>query len=204
MTINHLTVIPADKIIIANGEGLIFDFAAPAALRALQWHEGAGHIEYNDDSPNRPLGTADYAAEVAPWGALWQAEKDRLEEEANKPPTPEEARATKLAEINVAFERAGANGRVMSSLGFEIDANERANRDTEGLITVMTATGMAKTWFCDYHNVMREVTLDGLKTLRLEIIAYGQSLYAQKWALREAVNAARSLEEIQALAWPEG
>ena len=201
---NHVTVIPQDKTILLDGQGLRFDFAAPANLHALQWHNGAGHIEYNDGSPNRPLSTADYAAEVAPFVAKWQAENDRLVEEASRPPTPEEARATKLAEINVAFERAGANGRVMSSLGFEIDANERANRDTEGLITVMTATGMAKTWFCDYHNVMREVTLDGLKTLRLEIIAYGQSLYAQKWALREAVNAARSLEEIQALAWPEG
>ena len=104
MTINHLTVIPADKIIIANGEGLIFDFA-PAALRALQWHNGAGHIEYNDGSPNRPLSTADYAAEVAPFVAKWQAENDRLVEEASRPPTPEEQLALETA---VAVAAAGA------------------------------------------------------------------------------------------------
>ena len=99
MTINHLTVIPADKIIIANGEGLIFDFAAPANLHALQWHNGAGHIEFNDGVPNRPLTTADYAVEIAPFAALWQAEKDRLEEEANRPPTPEDQLAAFAAAI---------------------------------------------------------------------------------------------------------
>ena len=87
---NHVTVIPADNTISVNGEGLNFDFIAPENMHALQWHNGAGHIEYNDGSPNRPLSTADYAAEVAPFVAKWQAENDRLVEEASRPPTPEE------------------------------------------------------------------------------------------------------------------
>ena len=87
---NHVTVIPQDKTILIDGRGLVFDFAAPAALRALQWHDGAGHIEFNDGAPNRPLSTKDYAAEVAPFVDVWLAEKARLEEEANRPPTPEE------------------------------------------------------------------------------------------------------------------
>ena len=117
--------------------------------------------------------------------------------------TLDEVRAAKLTEINAAFERAGAGGHVMSSLGFEIDANERANRDTEGLITVLSATGAAGTIFCDYNNVMREVTLNDLKTIRLEIIAHGQALYAKKWLLREAVNAAQTVAEVQAVAWED-
>ena len=102
---NHVTVIPQDKTIIVDGQGLRFDFAAPAALRALQWRNGAGHIEYNDGSPNRPLSTADYAAEVAPFAAKWQAENDRLVEEASRPPTPEEQLALETA---VAVAAAGA------------------------------------------------------------------------------------------------
>lgn len=121
-----------------------------------------------------------------------------------EPPTLDEARAAKLAEISAAFEQAGRTAHVMSSLGFEIDANERANRDTEGLITVLTATNAPGTLFCDYHNVMREVTLEQLKTLRLEIIAHGQALYAKKWLLREAAAAAQSLEEIRAVVWEDG
>ena len=85
----HVTVIPEDKIILVNGEGFVFDFPIPENLRALQWHDSAGHIEYTDGQPNRPLTSADYDAVVAPFVALWQAEYDRLEEERNRPLTPE-------------------------------------------------------------------------------------------------------------------
>lgn len=87
---NRITVIPADKIIQVDGHGLNFNFPAPANMHALQWHDGTGHIEYTDGQPNYPLGDNDYNTEVAPFVALWQAEYDRLEEERNRPLTPEE------------------------------------------------------------------------------------------------------------------
>ena len=90
---NQVIVVPADKIISVNGQGLNFNFPAPANMHALQWRDGNGHIEYTDGSPNRPLTTTDYAAEVAPFAALWQAEYDRLEAEKNRPLTPEELHA---------------------------------------------------------------------------------------------------------------
>ena len=93
----QVTVIPVDKIISVNGEGLNFAFPAPANLHALQWHGGAGHIEYTDGQANRPLTVADYDAAVAPFVTLWQTEYDRLEEERNRPPTPEELAATAYA-----------------------------------------------------------------------------------------------------------
>ena len=86
---NYVTVVPEDKMIIVDKQALRFDFAAPANLHALQWHDSAGHIEYTDGQPNRPLTSADYDAVVAPFVALWQAEYDRLEEERNRPLTPE-------------------------------------------------------------------------------------------------------------------
>ncbi|WP_418662023.1 hypothetical protein, partial [Alistipes communis] len=77
-------------------------------------------------------------------------------------PTPEEllatARADKIARLGDAFEHAQQFGHFGSSLGFEVDATERANRDVSGLITVLEATGQAETQFCDYGNVMRSVT----------------------------------------------
>ena len=88
---NHVTVIPDDNIIMLNNESLVFDYPAPASMHALQWHDGTGHIEYTDGQPNRSLSVEDYNVEVAPFVALWQAEYDRLEEEANRPSTPEEA-----------------------------------------------------------------------------------------------------------------
>ncbi len=99
---NHVTVIPDDSVIAVDGHTLIFNYPFPPALHALQWHNGTGHIEYNDGRPNRALAAADYATEAAPFVALWQAEKDRLEEEANRPPTPEEQAARETAAATAA------------------------------------------------------------------------------------------------------
>lgn len=146
--------------------------------------------------------------------AGWKFDQDALETDreiisgrngklyfqGSEPPLPlSEARAERLSELDAAFRRAETVGWLQSSLGFPIDANERANRDTDGLIATMEATGTASTYFCDRDNVMREVTLADVRTMRLEIIAYGQRLYAAKWQLREHINALQSVEDLLAV-----
>lgn len=118
------------------------------------------------------------------------------------PPTLEQARAVKLLELNAAFERAERNGHLMSSVGCEINADETANRNISGLITRMEETGEPSTLFCDYHNQMWQVTLADLKTMQLEVIRYGQGLYATKWRLRQQINKAAP-EELDTISWPE-
>ena len=54
--------------------------------------------------------------------------------------------------------------------------------------------------FCCYDNTFRAVTLADLKTMQIEVILSGNELYAQKWAFREAINAAQSKEELEAIA----
>jgi len=71
-------VVPNDNLIIVDGEPLHFDFEAPSHLRAIQWDGSQGHSEYMDGS-NEMLTTD---AAVAPYVALWQAEKNRLKEVA--------------------------------------------------------------------------------------------------------------------------
>ena len=80
----HVTVIPSDKIILVNGEALVFEFPAPANMHALQWHDGEGHIEFTDDL-NHPLTEQDYQDDVQPFVELWEAEKAKWEDEANRP-----------------------------------------------------------------------------------------------------------------------
>ena len=80
----HLTVVPADAVIVVDGEALSFPFQAPENLHALQWHNEKGHIEYTDGQPNRELAKADYMKEAAPFVTLWQAEKRRLENESRR------------------------------------------------------------------------------------------------------------------------
>ena len=87
----HVTVVPSDHLIIVDGTPLQFDFSAPGKLHALQWHGGAGHMEWQDDI-NHPLTSEDYAEDVAPFVGLWEAEKARREEEAAA------AEAARLAE----------------------------------------------------------------------------------------------------------
>lgn len=90
-----VTVVPSDKLIIVDGEAIVFEepFAAPANLHALQWDGQRGHIEWEDDY-NWHLEAEAYEEEVAPYVALWQAEKARREKAAA------EAEAARLAEYN--------------------------------------------------------------------------------------------------------
>ena len=87
----HVTVVPADSLIIVDGEALRFVYAAPPALRAIQWRDGQGHMEFADDL-NHPISGPDlYAQEVAPYVALWTAEKTRLEAAAAEATAQREA-----------------------------------------------------------------------------------------------------------------
>ena len=102
-------VVPEDKLIIVDGTPLTLDFTYPSGLHAIQWDGQQGHMEWEDDF-NWPLPAADTTAfedEVAPYVALWQAEKERLELESAARATEEaEAEAARLAEYNSAAARA--------------------------------------------------------------------------------------------------
>ena len=198
---SKVTVVPTDGLVAVDGEMLFFDVPLPddmQALHALQWDGESGHTEWTD-GPNQPLTPADYDTQIAPFVIAWQAEKVRREEAAAKPATLEEARAAALARLGAAFAAAEEAGKVTSSAGFVIDATERSNRDIEGLITSMEAGGTQETTFCAADNSFHSVTLDQLKTMRLEVIAYGQALYARKWELRTAIESAQSVEAVQAV-----
>ena len=202
----HVTVIPSDALIAVDGIPLWFDFAAPANLHALQWHDGAGEMEWTDDI-NHPMTEQDYADDIAPFVALWEAEKARLDAEANRPPTLDEAKAAKLSEIKTAFAAAEADGFVESSLGFRADATRRSIGDIEGLIDLVSSGAIpTPVTFRDYDNAYHSLTLDQLNTLRLEAKGRGPLLYARKWELEAAVDAAETVEAVQgvdtSIGWP--
>lgn len=202
----HVTVVPSDNLVIVDGVPLVFGFAAPANLHALQWHDGAGEMEWTDDI-NHPLTEQDYADDIAPFVALWEAEKARLDAEANRPPTLDEAKAAKLSEIKTAFAVAEADGFVESSLGFRADATRRSIGDIEGLIDLVSSGALpTPVTFRDYDNAYHSLTLDQLNPLRLEVKGRGPLLYARKWELEAAVDAAETVEAVQAIdagaGWP--
>ena len=94
----RVTVVPADRLVIVDGQALTFNFNAPGRMHALQWDGKQGHIEWlgsGDEPPhNEPLGADIYADRVAPYVKMWEEEKARLEQ------TAAEAEAARLAEYN--------------------------------------------------------------------------------------------------------
>ena len=94
----RVTVVPADRLVIVDGQALTFAFNAPERMHALQWDGKQGHIEWlgsGDEPPhNEPLGADSYAGQVAPYVKMWEEEKARLEQAAA------EAEAARLAEYN--------------------------------------------------------------------------------------------------------
>lgn len=106
-----VTVVPKDRLISVDGAALNLAFDAPETMHALQWDGQRGHIEWEDDY-NWPLEPEAYEEEVAPYVALWRAEKERIENTKVKLNTLEQAKEAKLNEItmesNILFHRTTA------------------------------------------------------------------------------------------------
>ena len=138
-------------------------------------------------------------AEAAQWcnenNATIEDKGDYYEVVAIPDPTVDEVRERKLSELNNKFDAWRTDGATLiSSLGFEADADEKANADVTGLVTL----GESAT-FMDANNVAHELTIDELKVLQTEIIESGSKQYQVKWAYREQINAATTVDELNAI-----
>lgn len=130
-------------------------------------------------------------------------DKRRFQIVAVPAPTLEEVKAQKLSELEQKFLAwYETDATVTSSLGFVADSDSRAMMDTSGLVTTLEAQPAetrGTVAFMDHDNVPHQLTLDQMKTVNLEIIQNGQSAYAQKWALRTAIEAAETAEAVNAI-----
>lgn len=106
----------------------------------------------------------------------------------------ENCRARALTQLNTDFEDIKEQAHVKSSLGFDVDANQTANENVNGLLITI---GEGVCQFCDYENQFHELNKSQLETLQLEIIANAQNLYAQKWQYRTAIEQCQDNEELE-------
>lgn len=106
-----------------------------------------------------------------------------------------EAKQNKLSELKKTADSALNGAFVVSSLGFKADANPAAVRDLEGLVII----GADSVMFCDYENNFHPLNKEQVLTLQREILLNGQNLYAQKWTYRASVNAAETVDELNAI-----
>ena len=203
----HVTVIPGDGVISVNGIPMQFKFPPVAGhekVHAIQWHEGSGTLEL-DGFTSEPLTADDYDRAVAPYVQFWNTEKAKLEAEAAEQEAEynrlENVKKRKLVELNRKMEEAKASSSVsiLSSTGYTVNANTTAKQNVDGLITAMTATGREVVGFMTYDNQLINMTLEQLKAIQLELISYGNNLYARKWALRSQIEACKTKEEVDAI-----
>ena len=111
--------------------------------------------------------------------------------------TLEEAKAAKQTELATAFDRASQTARCQTSAGFEINADETANRNIERLPLVLKPG--ESTLFRAYDNSFHEVTKEQLETMRREIVVHSQKRYQNKWQIEAAIDAAQTVEELEAI-----
>lgn len=109
-------------------------------------------------------------------------------------PNLEKAKAAKLAELNGAFDAAAKEAHCASSAGFEINADEIANRNIEGLVLVMQPE--ETTLFRAYDNSFHEVTREQLEAMRKEIVINSQYLYQAKWTLEAQIMQAQTAQAV--------
>lgn len=181
-----------------NNEQLNFAFdlpeELPSNLSQIIYHSYDNVIFYALDGNSASLlwvekTDENWAKWIQPFIALWQTEKDQIEQEQAEAEAEqnkfENRQARALEQLNQDFQIAADRAHVVSSLGFTVDANSTANENVNGLLITI---GAGTVQFCDYYNGFHELNKAQLETLQSEIIQNGQNLYAQKWQYRTAIE----------------
>lgn len=189
----RLTVIPSDNIIIKDGQRLVFEFAAPADLHAIQWYGTHGFIETTDGKQAR----TDDQADVQAYIDAHAAEVARLAAIAATPKTLKQVRTEKLAALDAdrrRIETLPITGNQGGKL-FNISRPEKVNEFLMGGLSIVLDPSPDATFtMLDDNGV--EVTYT--KVLMGHIISFINSskqpalkrYYARKKAIEDAQDAA--------------
>ena len=120
--------------------------------------------------------------------------EDSIEKICTCVPNLEKARTIRTLALQTAFDEASKEAHCASSAGFEIDADEIANRNIEGLVLVMQPE--KTTLFRAYDNSFHEVTREQLEIMRKEIVINSQYLYQAKWTIEAQIMQAQTAQAV--------
>ena len=114
-------------------------------------------------------------------------------------PLLELCKERKYEDVKQVFNKTSSTAVVASALGFDVDANSEAQRRISGIVTDMSAKGVANVSFCDADNKFHDLTLDQVKALQLEVVEYEQRLLQRKWNIRAAIEKAATFDALNAV-----
>jgi len=113
----------------------------------------------------------------------------------------EKNKQNKLSEVKTKFMDKLNNG-IMHSTVLDKDVNARKGIDdinVKSLIELMETDSETTTEYRCADNKFITVTLDQLKTLKIEMIKFGFSLYQKKWQFEAQIEQATTQEELDSI-----
>ena len=207
MTINRLTIVPSNGLVIVDDQALNLTDERLQQLQAdgvhaVQWHGGAGHVEYCDERPNSNLESlGDYqwaidahAAELAHREAeqcctTWQHYNRETGEITTDLGSLIQARRD---EVQALFEQHLGQGVTHDGYVFDCDSDSQS-RIANATQLAQTAASLGQNFalisWTTADNQLYEITnLDQLNALGLAIGAHVQSLYDVRNQHKSAIN----------------
>lgn len=114
----------------------------------------------------------------------------------------EQAKTNKLAELSRISHQYSAykcpvDMYIVSSTGFKVDADVCSQTNMQGLV-LMLEPGQT-TQYKDFNNEFQEVSREQLETMIVECKQNGLNLYQQKFEYEAQINAAQTIEELDAI-----
>lgn len=112
------------------------------------------------------------------------------------------AKAAKLEELSTISHQYSAykcpvDMYIVSSTGFKVDADVCSQTNMQGLV-LMLEPGQT-TQYKDFNNEFQEVSREQLETMIVECKQNGLNLYQQKFEYEAQINAAQTIEELDAI-----
>ncbi|TXI23124.1 MAG: DUF4376 domain-containing protein [Roseateles sp.] len=112
----------------------------------------------------------------------------------------DQARSRRWAAIKA--EREARDQAPVDHAGYQVDGDQQSRMDIMGAVLSMQATGQSsRLWRCS-DNVMRELTLDDLLAVGTSIASRRQALIETSDQLYQAIQAALTVAEVEAVVWP--
>lgn len=114
----------------------------------------------------------------------------------------EQAKTAKLEELSRISHQYSAydcpvDMYIVSSTGFKVDADVCSQTNMQGLV-LMLEPGQT-TQYKDFYNEFQEVSREQLETMIVECKQNGLNLYQQKFEYEAQINAAQTIEELDAI-----